>query len=210
MSIKAIIWDFGNVIALYDYSIVTNRLAKMTNNVCSEQMVREMIFDSGLLDNLESGKSSSEEFLQQLRDDLPLGDASDSELALAWSDMFSPNDAAIGVINRLPADIRLVLGSTTNGMHFEFYRQRFKGVLDRFDEFVLSHKVGCVKPAEKFYQACLVAAQCKPSECLYLDDIPGHIDGARELGIDGVVYSPEVDVEQALMKRKIPLRVGQS
>ena len=64
----------------------------------------------------------------------------------------------------------------------------------------MSHELGHRKPAREFYERCLEAAGCPASECVYLDDREDLVGAAASLGIRGIVYHPELDLEEELRK----------
>jgi FMN phosphatase YigB (HAD superfamily) len=49
-------------------------------------------------------------------------------------------------------------------------------------------------------------AGCRPEECFYTDDIAAYVEGARKMGIDGVVFQSLTQLEGELRARGI--RVG--
>lgn len=90
--------------------------------------------------------------------------------------------------------VRLVLASNTNPLHHQWFAPLFAETLSAIDAQVLSYQVGCRKPERAFFSACLAAARCTPAECLYVDDRQDFVAAGRELGLNGLVYTPGVDV----------------
>jgi putative hydrolase of the HAD superfamily len=203
---QAIIFDFGNVLGPFYYTRATNAVAQLTRGKWSPEEIKKLVFrEPNIMRELESGAITSETFLKYLQETFGLEHISHQELALAWSDIFEENKAVTSLILRLPPTVRLVLGSNTNELHFNHFRQQFKKPLDRFHAFILSYEIKCLKPAERFFRACINAAGCPPENCLYFDDIPEYIIVACKLGIDGEVYTPDLDVEAELNKRGVLL-----
>jgi len=205
VSTRAIIFDFGNVISFIDYARVGKNVAVLSSSVLSAEEIGRLVSAGEALIDFETGILSTAAFLQSIRERFDVTHASNEQLIAAWCDMFTPNQAVIEVIKKIPADIALVLGSTTNPIHFEYYRKQFADALDRFKGFVTSFEVGVLKPDPKFYQECVKVAGCTAEECLYFDDVPHYAEAAAKLGIDSVVYSPAVDVEAELNQRGITL-----
>jgi putative hydrolase of the HAD superfamily len=85
-------------------------------------------------------------------------------------------------------DIRLVLLSNTSVSHFEFIQERFD-VLDRFDDFVVSYRVGAIKPERAIFEAAISAIECKPGECFYTDDIAEYVSIGRQFGFQADVFT---------------------
>lgn len=201
MPIKAIIFDFGNVIAFFDYGRVLRRLSELSKPFITAQQVRNEIIDADLLTSFEKGKRSSEEFINQLQQRCHLEHVNQDQLIAIWNDLFTENTAVTSCLELIKPNVHLILGSTTNSIHFDYYRQKYAHVLDRFQEFILSYKVGHIKPAPEFYAACLAAASCQPEECYYIDDIPEYVQAAQSLGIDAITYHPDSNLEQELRSR---------
>lgn len=63
------------------------------------------------------------------------------------------------------------------------------GLLDLVDHLVLSCEVGCAKPDPRIFRLALRGAGVAPSRALFVDDTPGHVDAARELGLAGHVHT---------------------
>lgn len=201
---KAILWDFGNVICFFDHLIACRSLAARSTLEFSPERIYTEVFRSGFERDFDRGAIDPPAFLDALRRGWSVM-GSDEEIALAWSDIFQPNEAVRDVLGRIPDEIRLILGSNTNRLHYDLFRSQFAEVLDLFDAEVLSFAVGEVKPDPRFYRECIVLAQCAPGEILYFDDRADLIAAGTALGLDGVVYSPELDLEAILRERGILL-----
>ena len=74
-------------------------------------------------------------------------------------------------------------------------RHRFA---DHCDTIVYSHEEGMTKPTPRFYELACERLGVGPSEVLFLDDIRGHVDAARALGMTGVVFVDTVEAIAAL------------
>jgi putative hydrolase of the HAD superfamily len=76
-------------------------------------------------------------------------------------------------------------------------------ILRHFDAYVLSYEVGAMKPEPRIYAAAIEAAQCAPQECFFTDDIPEYVEGARQAGIDAVVFEGAEALERELRARGV-------
>ena len=95
---------------------------------------------------------------------------------------------------------RLVLLSNTNELHARQFRRQFADTLAHFDALVLSHEVGLRKPCADIYAHCHRLADCPPSQCLFIDDLPANIEAARACGWQGIVYQRGLDLRRELRK----------
>jgi glucose-1-phosphatase len=187
---RCILFDFGNVIAVFDHMIACRRLASLSRPALDPQDVYERIFNTALEEDYDCGRLSSAAFVDRLRRDLNV-EASDEAIAEAWCDIYAANP----VIQELVADekrrgTRLVLASNTNELHFEWFSRQFEPVLRLFDELVVSFRVGARKPAVQFFEACMRAAGRTADQIIYIDDRPDYVAAGRALGMQAFVYDP--------------------
>ena len=107
----------------------------------------------------------------------------------AVADIFRPNPDVCALLPVLKPHYRLLLGSNTNELHAVQFRRQFADVLRRFDHLVLSFEVGVRKPRAGIFENCQRLAGCPPQECLFIDDLPANVEGARACGWHGIVYT---------------------
>jgi len=200
--IKTIVFDFGNVLAFFDYRITLDRLA--SHSPLSAEALHRFLYGGELEDIFESGRITSTEFLRRVRDGCRLS-CPDEALALAYADMFRPNDAVCALVPRLKPHYRLLLGSNTNDLHSRYFLQQFARTMRHFDALVLSHEVGARKPRPEFFRHAQRLAGCAAEECLFIDDLPANVGGARALGWQGIVYTRETDLPAELEKLGVRL-----
>jgi FMN phosphatase YigB (HAD superfamily) len=193
--IKTIVLDFGNVIGFFEYRITLDRL--VSHSPLSSEEMRRFLYGGELEDIYESGRISSAEFLRRVRDGCRLT-CPDEALALAYADMFRPNEAVCALMPRLKPHYRLLLGSNTNELHSRYFVQQFAQTMRHFDALVLSHEVGARKPRPEFFRHAQRVAGCAAVECLFIDDLPANVSGARALGWQGIVYTWETDLPAEL------------
>jgi epoxide hydrolase-like predicted phosphatase len=186
----ALIFDFGNVVAHFDYHLSADRFGRLLE--IPGQDFLKLALDGGFTDLLklyESGQLSSSEFHDRFcrLTELTIGF---DDFAKAWVDIFRANESVHRLIEELKTEgYALILGSNTNELHSGHFREQFRGILDLFDALVLSFEVGQIKPDAAFYGACSTAAGRPPAECVFIDDLVENIDGARRAGLMGIVYT---------------------
>ena len=187
---RCIVFDFGNVIALFDHMVACQQLASLSRLPSDPADVYERIFRTSLEEDYDCGRVSTAAFIERLRQDLQL-DASDDEIARAWCDIFTPNPAMEEVIvTEKHRGTRLVLASNTNELHYQWFSREFERVLRLFDEQVLSFRVGVRKPDVRFFEACIRAAGRAADRIIYIDDRPDYVAAARAMGVQAFVYDP--------------------
>lgn len=196
MPFKTLVFDFGNVIGFFDHRRATRVLAAHTP--LGEEALYGRLYDPQLEDDYESGRLSSAEFLRRIRQAGQFACA-EEQIGAAYADIFWPNEEVCSLVPRLKPGYRLLLGSNTTELHSRRFRQEFSEVLHHFDHLILSHEIGVRKPHRGFFAHCQRLAGCLPEECLFIDDLPTNVEGARACGWQGVVYFSGADLRSQLL-----------
>jgi FMN phosphatase YigB (HAD superfamily) len=206
----ALIFDFGNVVAHFDYRKACDTLGGplgMSGEAFLERA--RTIGLSPLVEQYESGKIPAEVFSRGVCALVGL-EIAHGEFAAAWADIFWLNEPIVPVIAGLKRrGYTLVLGSNTNDLHAAQFRRQFAEVLTHFDRLVLSYEVGHIKPHASFYRACAEAAGAPPSECVFIDDLPENVEGARAAGLRGIVFRDVPGLLDALGGMGVEVSGGQ-
>jgi putative hydrolase of the HAD superfamily len=200
--IRTVLFDLGNVLLYFSHERMCAQLGALCGRSILE--MRTLLMESGLHDEYERGRLSEAAFQKRL-ESLLEQDLDLVELQRAGGDIFESNPSMLPVLDALRArGHRLVLLSNTNETHINWVRGNFD-VLQRFDECVLSFRVGAIKPEPAIYQAALKAIQCEPGECFYTDDIPAYVDRGRGFGLEGEVFMGVEELRSQLMARGIEI-----
>lgn len=183
--IRTFLFDLGNVLLFFSHERMCAQLGALCGRTAGE--MRALLMDSGLSDAYEQGRLTEAEFHRSL--EKRLGTELDlAGLQRAGGDIFELNPPMVPLLDALRArGHRLVLLSNTNETHINWIRRRFD-VLDRFDDLVLSYRVGAMKPHPAIYEAALAAVGCAPGECFYTDDMPEYVARGREFGLEAEVF----------------------
>ena len=198
--IKTIIFDLGKVIIPFDFGRAYERIAPLCNLTPAE--VPERLRNCDLVSRFESGLIEPRPFVQELAARLEL-QISYADFCTIWSSIFLP-DTLIpeSLLVALHDRYRLLLLSNTNAIHFEMVAEHYP-LLRHFDEYILSYKVGAMKPSPLIYEAALTKAHCRPEECFFTDDIPAYVEGAKSHGIDAVQFQNADQIETELRARGV-------
>jgi FMN phosphatase YigB (HAD superfamily) len=184
--IETIAFDFGRVLGFFDHGRTLAKLVAHTD--MSAREIYEEIYCGDLEDEFESGRISDVEFLRRFRARCRLK-CDEDYLAAAVADIFWPNEPLCALIPRLKQRYRLVLGSNTNAIHARRFVPQFAGILSHFDALVLSHEIGVRKPRPEFFQHIVKVSGSPASRCVFIDDLPANVEGARASGLHGIVYT---------------------
>ncbi len=192
---KTIIFDFGNVVGLFDHQIALGKLTPYTDLSAMEMF--QSVYAGPLEDRVERGHLAPEDFLAEVHRTWRLCCPVDF-LHSALIDIFTPNPEVIDLIPILKKRYRILLGSNTNRLHAAQFQQQFAEVLSLFDHLVLSHLIGHRKPDPEFFEHVQTHAGAAPHECVFIDDMPVNIQAAQRHGWKGILYH-----ERGKLKRQL-------
>jgi HAD superfamily hydrolase (TIGR01509 family) len=177
--IRLIVSDFGGVICTYDYRIFCDRLARRIGRTTDE--VYAVVFGGTLQADFELGKLTGpayhQELVARLHAEVPY-----DEFFPMYGDIFTEIPATCDLLRRLHARYPLYLLSDTNEIHFGYVRQTV-GVVQFFDECVVSYEVGVMKPDPGIYREALRRSGLPAEACVFIDDRPGNVEGAKRVGM---------------------------
>jgi putative hydrolase of the HAD superfamily len=195
MSIQAVIFDFGNVLAFFDHRRATRQLARFSRLPAEE--IHRILFTPALEDAFESGRLAVPEFLALLRRQCAV-EGDDNLLSELFADVFTVNPDVCCLVPRLKARNRLVLGSNCTPLHSQRFLHQFGDTLSHFNGVVLSHEIGVRKPTRTFYEECVRRTGCRPQECVFIDDLADNVAGAEACGVRGILYRHPEDLSARL------------
>jgi len=154
--IKTVIFDLGKVIVPFDFSRGYRAMAELCPYAPEE--IRKRIGSTDLVTRFESGQVPPEQFVEQLCSILGLR-LEYARFCEIWSSIFLPYTLIPeSLLEGLRRRYRLLVLSNTNAIHFNMVRANYP-LLRHFDDFVLSHEVGALKPSPRIYGAAIARAQ---------------------------------------------------
>jgi len=198
--IKAIIFDYGNVIHKWDNDIFLKEFVRLSG--MDYNHVVDVIFGQNLHDKLETGEISNIDFFKKIKDGLNLKISQDEFFKLFSSKLFQEIRTTISLIKRLKKDYKVALLSNTNKIDFDNVIKRFE-LFPLFDAVTLSFEVGHRKPDKEIYLNALKKLNLKPNECVFIDDIKEYSDAASKLGIYEINYTSYENLIKELKKLNV-------
>jgi len=191
--IKTILLDIGNVLLF-----VRNVHAGL--DISNYNPLKKYVLSSRVR-AYEKGKIPTEEFYtwfcKKTKQDI-------RNLNELFEDVFSLNEDMVSLVEKLKKTHRLVALSNTNEANYNFFSKKYS-IFDIFDDYVLSYKVGSLKPESKIYEVALGKALCKPEECVFIDDNRKFVNAAKKLGINAIQYDyrKHLDLEKKLKELRV-------
>lgn len=198
--IKAIVFDLGNVLIPFDYSVAVTRLNEIEENL-GESFLTFYKSNYELHRSFERGDLSEEEFIRMMLNSLQ-NKIDEETFCRIYSEIFTVNESVASLLPRLKQHYKLVLLSNTNAIHKKYGWEQYE-FITHFDKLILSHEVNAVKPEEKIYKAVEAFTGFHPEEHVFIDDILEYVNGAKKMRWDGVQFVGYENLIGELQKRCI-------
>jgi len=179
----AYLFDIGNVILKFDFSLAAARIAPHTDYSVEEILPMFEPF----IAVMETGQMSIEEFGIAGKEKLGYR-GTPEELVAGLQDIFTDNPPMDALIEELAATgADLVLFSNTSALHRTFFCPKYP-ILEKFTGAIYSYEVGAMKPHELIYRAAVEQYGLVPENTIYVDDLPANIEAGIEHGFRGFQY----------------------
>jgi putative hydrolase of the HAD superfamily len=197
---SAIVFDLGKVLIPFDYTPAINKLNQIESGL-GNRFIEFYKSNYHCHRDFERGKISENDFVNNMLE--VVNHKLDAEtFKKYYADIFSLNEDVISLLPILKKDYKLFLLSNTDSIHQKYGWQKYD-FLKYFDELILSHEVGSVKPEEKIYRAVEEASGLPSEKHFYIDDIQEYVDAAINIGWDAVVFEGYNTLIADLHKREI-------
>lgn len=130
------------------------------------------------------GYISHDEYFRELA---RLVDKSPAEVEAIIRERHIRNDVLVEYVRELRQTYKIgLLSNVGQGVMDELFSPAERREL--FDAVVLSSDIGAVKPHPAIYEYMLAQLNLPADQCVMIDDLPPNVEGARQVGMHGVVY----------------------
>jgi FMN phosphatase YigB (HAD superfamily) len=199
-----IYFDLGNVLFAFDRGKAFRQMAAACG--ISPEAAEAAVATSGLQEALETGRIDWAAFHAEFS--RRTGTAPDAAaLALAASDMFTLRVEMLPVLAALErAGCPTGVLSNTCEIHWRHLVDAGYAILPgRFARHVLSYEVGVMKPHPTIYSAATATAGVPAGTIFFCDDIPQHVEAARQAGWDAELFTSASALIDQLAARGLTL-----
>ena len=201
--IKNIILDVGKVLVAWQPKETMRELGISDERVA---ILAKTLFDSGIWNEADRGVLSDDEFLELAIRQVPEYEA---EVRLFWYNI----DRAIWQFPYVKLWIRAMkkagykvyILSNYGNWSYEKTKERALNFLEEVDGAVFSYEVKQIKPDAAIFQALCDKYSLKAEECVFLDDLPANIEGAKNFGMQGIVFKGLQDALEELQKLDVKI-----
>lgn len=209
MPIRVLLLDFGNVLYLADQMIAYRRFAEYSPFTAEE--IHKLIYLDGVEKIPDEGGNFADFYEQSM-----IAIQADKNVLVPnlfheiWCDIFSPVPGMAGLLAKVKPEVRIILVSNTNAVHWEGKMSKLLLIEKYFSDEsnqVLSYKVGKRKPDNKMWIAACRKSGCGPEESLFVDDFTQFVKSFQNFGGNGFLFNAKNDslkiLEEKLKKEKL-------
>lgn len=184
--IKAVVFDFGNVICEFDNALFLDRISDYTT-LSVQELEKRIYLESNLIKKYETGIISSDEFFKRVVIKCNLS-ISKKAFIRAYTDIFTPILSTINLIKKLKKNYKIGLLSNTSEWDYIHGIKKID-IFPLFDAVSVSFEVKAMKPRLEIFEDILGKIQVKHEECIYIDDIESYVEVAKKIGLKGIHYT---------------------
>lgn len=195
--IKAIIFDFGRVItAQKPLSLFRSYEIELG---LDPDTINSIMFDSQAWQDALLGRKTTEEFWHLIGPELGLNTADEvNRFRRRYHADEAINEAVLDLIRKLRGRYKLAILSNappdlTRWLADWEMRDLFEVVFCSGDE-------GMIKPDPAAFKLTLERLGVGPVEAVFIDDTPEHVEAARKLGIQGIIFTTAAALKDDLTK----------
>jgi glucose-1-phosphatase len=199
MQPKFLYFDLGKVLINFSVEQMLEQIGAAAG--IDPEAVRKVVLTGRLLHDLEAGRLSGRRFYEEFCAATNTN-ANYDRLIAAATEIFELNLPVVPIVAQLQqAGCRLGILSNTCDVHWEYCWREYPILSECFSVHTLSYKIGAVKPEAAIFQAAARLAGCEPEEIFFVDDIAGHVAGARAAGFDAVQFTTAKALAEQLRLR---------
>lgn len=198
--IDTLIYDMGNVLVYWDPRALALAGAEDPADAAlleaalfgSEDWVKS---DMGIMDEQALCRAAIGRVPKRLEGQM-------KRLCFNWTEWLIPLPGAQEFVTRAKmANLKGYLLSNASRRFPEALSKRFEA-FSLLNGAVVSAHEGLIKPDPRLYRVLLDRYSLRPEHCFFIDDIERNVEGAREVGIDGIVFDGDFDRLAAILKER--------
>lgn len=192
MKYKNIIFDFGNVIGKFNGMYILKQFCESEEDC---QLLASVVYEKW--NELDKGTIDYNEYIEQTIDKIP--DRLEDTVRTFfrdWPHHLLPIEDTLRFIDELKNRNIPVYLLSNAPTHFADWAASYEP-LGKFDGIVFSAPLKMAKPDPEIYEYLFETYKLKPEECFFIDDLSANIETAKKLGMDGIVFTGNIDEVKA-------------
>ena len=195
--IKNVVLDIGNVLVSFYPDIYISQFITKKGEI---DYYEQICFKSAEWKCGDLGTKTRGEIIDAICEKYPADAEKVREIMANCDDMLRVSKKNTDLIKRLKAaGVGVYYLSNTNEHAFEFMTSTYE-VFSYMDGGIASYRDGVIKPSADIFELFLSRYGKKADECVFVDDMPTNVDGAKAVGLHGIVLKNIEDLEDELCR----------
>lgn len=195
--IDAVVFDVGNVLLLWNFDELLNRILPDRPDLHAELTIR--VFKSPYWCMRDRGSASVDEVIAAMSKTAPEMEPYIRRLMTDWVDIPVITEGVEALKTCKAHGVKLY--ALTNYADKEFaYACKKHDFFSLFDDYVVSGRLHMVKPGFDIYKHLIDRFGLDPARTLFIDDSPANIEAALECGWQGLCYNKSGKLEKFFAK----------
>lgn len=200
MALETIIFDLGRVLVRVDF---TQGLFPYLDHSPGkdDQAILKEVFEHPLFRKYSTGAIDTPAMYREMKKLFAM-ELSFERFSALWCDVFGKMEGMEELVDQLAARYRLGILSDTDPLHWAYVTEAFP-FLNRIPNPTLSYVTGILKPDPECYRIAAENAGSAPGMCLFIDDRPVNVEGARKAGMQAIQFISPIQLRKELQARGI-------
>ena len=193
--IKNLIFDFGKVLVDYDYFIVLDKIFATREQ--AEDFYRHLMAEKWN-ERLDCEESPFEQIIYEMQQAMPQYKEEIRQFGNRYTDFVVGEVKGMrALLVKLKSEGYRLYGLTNWCSKVHVTMEQYP-IFQLLDGRIISSEEHVVKPSVEIYERLCRKFGLKAEECLFADDLPENVEGARRLGMQGICFKNAVQYEAEL------------
>lgn len=184
--IKNIVFDFGGVLVKYDFPAYFAKV--LGSHEKGLWFMRNILTDENN-DKLDKADKPFCEYMKEWKQKWPDYAIAIDAFDKHYTDIFTEEVPGMkGLMMELKSQGYRLLGLSNWSTKVFDVMDKFPEIFSLLDGYLVSHQVHLLKPHKEIYEAFCKKFDVSPENCVFIDDKAVNIDGAKSIGMQGIVF----------------------
>ena len=194
---KNIVLDIGNVLVKWSPQSI---IAKVFNDGQDAEKVFLSIFKAPTWYDLNLGKITENEAIHIYNQKLGIPLHQAEEFMHEVKESLTPVEGSFELLDELEQAGFPIYSITDNVREIINFLKTKYTFIDKFRGMAVSAELGVLKPDEKIYRYLLDQYNLCPEDSIFLDDLLPNVEGARNVGMQGIHFTTAAACREDLKK----------
>ncbi|HYH05158.1 MAG TPA: HAD family phosphatase [Bacillota bacterium] len=197
--IKNIVFDMGNVMIEFN---PIHYLSDIIEDPSVVEKVYQEMFCNMEWQELDRGAISEAEALASISTRIPEYTGYVKQVMTTWFNKLKPIEGMYELVQDLKQrGYRIYLLSNASPRIYEYMDNI--PAFQFFDGYLISCDIKVNKPDQEIYESLMRKYQLIANECIFIDDLPQNIEGAKSVGWQGYVFNGAADLKRFFKEQHI-------